>query len=111
VYGLFDFCASLKLAVILILACALALAWATFVESAYGTPAVQFGMYGSWWFGLLNLMLAINIFAAAAIRYPWKKHQTGFVITHIGLLVLLFGCLMQRRGGIDAQMPIFEGQI
>ena len=72
---------------------------------------MQFGVYGTWWFALLNLLLAVNIFCAAAIRYPWKRHQTGFVITHIGLLTLLFGCLMQRRGGIDAQMPIFEGQI
>ena len=109
--GLFEFASSLKLAVTLIFSCALALGWATFVESAYGTPAVQFGVYGTWWFALLNLLLAVNIFCAAAIRYPWKRHQTGFVITHIGLLVLLFGCLIQRQRGIDAQMPIFEGQI
>lgn len=107
---LFEFSASLELAVILIFSCAAALGWATFVESAYGTPAVQFGVYQTWWFALLNLLLAINIFCAAAIRYPWKRYQTGFVITHLGLLVLLFGCLMQRNGGIDAQLPIFEGQ-
>ena len=33
----------------------------------------------------------------------------SFVITHIGLLVLLAGCLMSQRGGIDAQIPILEG--
>src|SRR5207237_324474 len=86
VLGLYEFFASLKLAVILILLAALSLAFATFVESAYGTPAVQFGVYGTWWFTLINALLAVNIFCAAAIRYPWKRHQTGFVITHIGLL-------------------------
>jgi hypothetical protein len=110
VLRLFEFASSLELAVILIFSCAAALGWATFVESAYGTPAVQFGVYQTWWFALINLLLAINIFCAAAIRYPWKRYQTGFVITHLGLLVLLFGCLMQRNGGIDAQLPIFEGQ-
>src|SRR5690606_24067603 len=80
---LYEFSASLKLAVVLIFGCALALAWATFVESEYGTPAVAHGVYGSWWFALLNLLLAINIFSAAAIRYPWKRYQTGFVITHL----------------------------
>lgn len=109
-WGLFSFCASLKLAVILIFALALVLAIATFVESAYGLRAVHFAVYGTWWFTLLGLLLAVNIFAAAAIRYPWKRHQTGFVITHIGLLTLLFGCLLSRVGGIDAQMPIFEDQ-
>lgn len=111
VLGVYEYAASLELAVVLIFTCALALGWATFVESAYGTPAVQFGVYGTWWFALINLLLAVNIFCAAAIRYPWKRHQTGFVITHIGLLVLLFGCLMSRNGGIDAQMPIFEDQM
>ncbi len=106
---LFEFSASLKLAVVLIFASAAVLGLATFVEKFYGTPGVQFGMYGAWWFTALNALLAWNIFAAAAIRYPWKRHQTGFVITHIGLLTLLFGCLMSRRGGIDAQMPLFEG--
>ncbi len=106
-----DSAASLKLAVTLILSCAVGLGWATFVESEYGTPAVQYGVYGSPLFSLLLLLLAINIFSAAAVRFPWKKHQTGFVITHIGLLVLLFGCLLTRRDWIDAQMPIFEDHI
>lgn len=105
---LFEFCASLTLAVVLIFTLAFVLAMATFVESAYGTQAVQFGIYGAWWFTLLGALLAVNIFCAAAIRYPWKRYQTGFVITHIGLLTLLFGCLLSRRGGIDAQMPVFE---
>lgn len=107
--GIYEFCASLKLAVVLIFTMAVVLGWATFVESAYGTRAVQFGIYGAWWFTLLGALLALNIFAAAVIRYPWKRYQTGFVITHLGLLTLLFGCLLSRRGGIDAQMPIVEG--
>lgn len=110
-WGIFSFCASLKLAVILIFSLAAVLAIATFVESAYGLRAVHFAIYGTWWFTLLGLLLAVNIFSAAAIRYPWKRHQTGFVITHIGLLTLLFGCLLSRVGGIDAQMPVFEDQM
>lgn len=109
VLGLFETAASLKLAVLLIFSFAIVLGMATFVESRYGTPAVQFGIYGTWWFEWMNVFLAINIFCAAAIRYPWKRHQTGFVITHIGLLILLFGCYLSRRGGIDAQIPILEG--
>lgn len=110
VLWLFEFCASLKLAVILISSAAVVLGWATFVESAYGLSAVQFGVYGTWWFALLNALLALNIFCAAAIRFPWARYQTGFVITHVGLLTLLFGCLLSRNWGIDAQMPIFEGR-
>lgn len=106
--GVYEFAASLKLAVLLILSLAGVLAWATFVEMDYGLEVVHFALYDSWWFGLLGALLAVNIFCAAVIRYPWKRHQTGFVITHLGLLILLFGCLLTRRGGIDAQMAILE---
>ena len=52
--SVYEFFASLKLAVVLIFSAAFALGWATFVESSYGTPAVQFGVYGTWWFAALN---------------------------------------------------------
>ena len=105
----YEFLASLQLAVVLISLLAIVLGVGTFVESGFGTEAVKFGVWNTWWFTLLNALLAVSIFSAAAIRYPWKRHQTGFVITHIGLLVLLAGCLMSQRGGIDAQIPLIEG--
>ena len=107
----YEFFASLQFAVVLIALLAIVLGVGTFVESAYGTEAVKFGVWNTWWFTLLNALLAVSIFCAAAIRYPWKRHQTGFVITHIGLLVLLAGCLMSQRGGIDAQIPLIEGDL
>ena len=106
----YEFLASLQFAVILIALLAIVLGLGTFVESAYGTEAVKFGVWNTWWFTLLNALLAVSIFCAAAIRYPWKRHQTGFVITHIGLLVLLTGCFLSQRGGIDAQIPLLEGE-
>jgi len=105
----YEFFASLGFAVVLITLLAIVLGVGTFVESAYGTEAVKFGVWNTWWFTLLNALLAVSIFCAAAIRYPWKRYQTGFVITHIGLLVLLAGCLISQRGGIDAQIPLLEG--
>ncbi|MFM8283817.1 MAG: hypothetical protein ACKOCW_09725 [Planctomycetaceae bacterium] len=107
---LYEFLASLGFAVVLITLLAIVLGVGTFVESAYGTEAVKFGVWNTWWFTLLNALLAVSIFCAAAIRFPWKRYQTGFVITHIGLLVLLAGCLMSQRGGIDAQIPLLEGE-
>jgi len=108
--GVYEALASLKLAVFVIAASAVVLGWATFVESWYGTEAVQFGVYQTWWFAALMALLGVNVLAAALIRFPWKRYQTGFVITHAGILVLLAGCLLSRLGGIDAQMPIFEGR-
>ncbi len=107
--GTFEFLASLELAVGLLATICVVLAYGTFVEKYYGLRGAHFGVYQTWWFLTLGVLLAVNIFCAAVIRFPWKKYQTGFVITHLGLLVLLFGCLLKNRWGIDAQMPLFEG--
>ncbi len=107
--GVYEGLASLKLAVVLIAASAVVLGWATLVESWFGTAAGQFGIYQTWWFAVIVSFLGLNVLAAALIRLPWKRHQTGFLITHAGIIVLLVGCLLSRLGGIDAQMPVFEG--
>ncbi len=107
--GLFEAAASLKLAVCVITVSAVVLGWATFVEKWYGTEAVSFGIYQSWWFALLMGLLGLNVLCAALIRYPWKRYQTGFVITHAGILVLLGGCLVQSVWGIHGNLVIIEG--
>ncbi|MCC6475275.1 MAG: hypothetical protein IT514_16195, partial [Burkholderiales bacterium] len=110
VLHVYQFAASLKLAVILILWLVATFAIGTFVEARYGTPVAQFGVYQTWWFSVLAVLLAVNIFCAASIRFPWKRHQTGFVITHLGLLTLLLGVALSRLHGIDAQIFVYERQ-
>lgn len=108
---LYEALASMYLAVVLLISLALVLAWATFVERDYGTEAVHFAIYDAWWFAALLGLLGVNVLCAALIRFPWRRYQTGFVITHAGILVLLVGCIYSASGGIDAQMPILEGGI
>ena len=108
------FCASLPLAIALMIVLMTVLTLGTCVESWYG-PAVgpaeaRSFVYGTWWFTALAALLAMNVLAALAVRFPWKKRQTGFVLTHVGLLVLLLGCLLTRRWGIEASLSLFEGQ-
>ncbi len=110
VLRIYEFLASLKLAVVLILTLACVLGLATFVEANFGTAAVGFLLYHTWFFAALLTLLATNIFCAASIRFPWKRHQTGFVVTHIGLLTLLAGSAISDRGSINSQMLVFLGQ-
>ncbi|WP_116344394.1 hypothetical protein [Blastopirellula marina] len=111
VLRLYEIAASLKLAVCLLFGMALTLGIATAVEAAFNTNVVQFYVYQSWWFSLLYMLLAVNIFCAASIRFPWKRHQTGFVITHIGLLTLLFSGVVSRVWRIDSQVSVWENNI
>jgi len=113
ILGLYEFLASLKLAVILLATYFLVLAWGTiYIGLVYGDGdrVINFAIYDTWWFALLNGMLGVNVLCAALIRFPWKRHQIGFVITHAGILLLMSGALISRLRGIDANLPVVEGQ-
>ncbi|MGA2229919.1 MAG: cytochrome c biogenesis protein ResB [Tepidisphaeraceae bacterium] len=107
---LLDFCASLKLAIFLILSLAFYLGAATCYEARYGTRPVQDMIYGSRPFILLMALLAVNVMAAVLVRYPWKRKQTGFIITHIGIEVTLLGCLLSFRYSVDGKVSLTPGQ-
>ncbi len=106
----FRFFASLKLAIALLLSLAALFAAGTFIESAQSTEAAKLLIYRSPWLSLLLILLALNVAAAALDRLPWKKKHVGFVITHVGIILLLAGALVTQAYGIEGQMAIQEGQ-
>lgn len=82
---------SLRSAALLISTLAVVIGLGTYYERDFGHPAAKVMVYESWWFALLFLLLALNIFGAAAVRFPWRRRQIGFVVVHIGLLTLMVG--------------------
>lgn len=108
--GLFKFFASLKLAVFSLLLLSAVLAYATVMGSYYGMRGSQILVYQRWWFAGVLLLLGINVLCAALIRYPWKLRQTGFVVTHLGIIVILIGSFVTQQFGMDGNMPIPEGK-
>jgi hypothetical protein len=106
---LFKFLSSVKLALPMILILAVFLASGTIVESLYSTPVAKRFVYGTWWFGGFLFLLGLNVFCSALSRLPWKKHHTGFVITHLGILCVLAGSLITRQSGTDGQIALAEG--
>ena len=109
--AIYHFLASLKLAVVSISTLAATLAYATFFESWYGAGASQQYIYRSPGFAVLLAFLGMNILCAALIRYPWKKRQTGFVVTHVGLLTLLLGSYYSVRTADEGQVGMVEGDV
>lgn len=106
----FKFVSSIRLAVPLMLIFGVCIAYGTIVESNYNADYAGMFIYKTNWFGLLIILLWINIFAATISRIPFKLHHTGFVITHIGLLILLIGGYITNSEGIDGQLVIPERQ-
>jgi hypothetical protein len=99
---------SLQFAVVGLTLFGIVLALGTVVESWYSGKLAQELVYRSWWFALLIGFLGVNIFCAAAKKWPWKKYQTGFIITHVGLLMLVAGGILNALGGTDALMPVID---
>ncbi len=108
---LFHSLASLRLAVAVMAALALASVLATFYESSAGTAAAQQEFYGAGWFASLLAMLGANVLASMLKRYPWKAHHAGFVIAHLGILSLLVGSLISVHFGLDSSLALYEGEM
>lgn len=109
-YRVFEFLSSLKLAIVLMLWLMAECIAGTFIESQVNADAARYFVYGSWPFTILLALLALNILCAALIRFPWKRYQTGFVVTHLGLLTILAGSLMTARGHLDALLSVEKGE-
>ncbi|MBI4353676.1 MAG: cytochrome c biogenesis protein ResB [Candidatus Omnitrophica bacterium] len=104
------FLGSLQIAVALLIAIAVVLAWGTLYETRFGTAAVQRAVYQAWWFQAILGFLAINLAVAAFERYPWKRKHLPFVLAHLGIILILLGGIIGGRFGIEGQLIIPEGQ-
>lgn len=102
---------SIELAVIIIIALGVITAWGTFVEARYNdTIAAQKLVYHSvWMYGLMSLLSACLI-AVMIDRWPWKAKHTGFVLAHIGILILILGSVITSEFGVDGSLRINIGE-
>ncbi len=105
----FRFLASLKLALLLLAVIIVASIMGTIWESNISAEFARRYIYGNIWFDIWLMFLCINLFCVAAIRYPWKPHQTGFVITHAGIIILLIGSMIDRHWGIEGFVQLHRG--
>ncbi|HAR44231.1 MAG TPA: hypothetical protein DCS07_16625 [Bdellovibrionales bacterium] len=106
----FQFIASVKMAVPLMVALALIVAVGTVIESRYNAQVAGLLVYRSGWFEWLLILLGVNVLASALIRFPYQQKHLGFVITHLGLVVLLIGAVMTSELGLDGSLRVVEGQ-
>jgi hypothetical protein len=107
---LIRFLGSLKFAVALIAALAVLLTVSTVTESRFGTSFAQKLFYRAGWFDLFLALLGVNIFTSAALRWPFRRRHTGFLVTHAGILTLLAGSLLTRLFGVEGRMTLAEGE-
>jgi cytochrome c-type biogenesis protein CcsB len=102
--------ASVQLAVVTMATLGVACIAATFYEASHGSAATQRVFYRSTWFAVLLAVLAVSMALSALERYPWSRHQVGFVLAHAGVLLLLLGSVVSLYAGLDARLTLVEGE-
>jgi len=107
---IFEFFASLKLAVVLLTMLIVAAIAGTFYESSFDAKVARAYVYGAPWFNLWLVLLGANLACSAFSRWPWRKHHLAFLITHLGIITLLIGSLIGRILGIEGTMTLFKGE-
>src|SRR6266568_3522531 len=106
----FEFFASLKLAVVLLAVIIVAAIAGTIYESSFDAKVARAYVYGSPWFNIWLVLLGANLACSALSRWPWRKHHLAFLITHLGIITLLIGSLIGRIWGIEGTITLFKGE-
>jgi hypothetical protein len=106
----FEFFASLKLAVVLLAVLVVAAIAGTIYESSFDAKVARAYVYGAPWFNLWLVLLGANLAVSALSRWPWRKHHLAFLITHLGIITLLIGSLIGRIWGIEGTITLFKGE-
>lgn len=103
------FLGSIQWAGILLTTIAIACATATIMESKYSTDIAKTYIYHAPWFHVWLICLCINLFCVTLTRLPWKRKHYGFVITHFGIITLLFGAMIGSWFGFEAFANLKKG--
>ena len=109
--NLYQFFISLKLAVFTLSFIASVIAVGTFVESRFDQEAANKWIYHSWWMHIILTLLFVNVFMVLVDRWPWKKRQIGFVLAHLGILIMIIGSFVTRYLGIEGSLRFKEGEV
>ena len=107
---IYHFLGGVQFAIFLIASVTVFVIAGTFIESA--TQSHRYASlftYGNPLFAALLWGFFINILVSALRRWPFQVRHIPFLITHIGLLMILGGALAKLYFGIQGNMNIVEG--
>ncbi len=107
---LYHYLGGVYFAIALIVLSAIFAILGTFIESyTHSHLHAAYFTYQSPLFAILLVLFFINILFATLRRYPFQKNHIPFLITHLGLLMLLAGCIIKSYYGYQGTMTIKEG--
>lgn len=107
---LYHFLGSIYLAILLIALTAIFVAAGTVLEAWHDSHlfSASFTYHHPVFFTLIWGFF-INILISALRRWPFQKKHIPFLMTHLGLLLLLSGVMVKSYFGVQGSMSILEG--
>lgn len=106
---IFQFLASLRLAVVLLSVLIVMSIAGTIAESKFDADTARIWIYEAPWFNLWMALLAANLICSALMRWPWSRHHVGFLLTHLGIIVIMLGAVVGQAWGVEGTMTLFKG--
>jgi hypothetical protein len=107
---LFHFLGGIHLALSLIAISTFMVIVGTLVESRTESHlvAARWTYEHPFFLALLSLFF-INILVSALRRWPFQKKHIPFLMTHLGLLMIIGGTILKNRWGLQGQLSVWEG--
>ncbi|MCB2213216.1 cytochrome c biogenesis protein ResB [bacterium] len=104
------FITSLELTIVLLVLLALGLVFGTVVEAQEGLQAAIDKVYQSPIYDALIALFGLNLIACTLKRYPYQMHQAPWLLTHVGITIILIGAVYGRNGEEDGTLFLMEGE-
>src|SRR5262249_600463 len=108
--AVFHFLGSVRFAIALIGSATLFVITGTVLEGLSSSH-----LYAAQWtyshplFSILLTLFFINILFSALRRWPFRLRHIPFLITHLGLLMVIGGTIIKQRLGVQGNMHLIEG--
>ena len=125
-HKVWQFFCSVKLAVVIILVLVVACVLGTVVlqektldeyVAKYGYGLASFfritelnNVFYSYWFAFLLILLCANLICCTIKRWRNTFLQTGFVLTHLSIVLILIGGVVKLQLGLKGGVNVYEGK-
>ncbi len=121
-----EFFCSVKLAVVIILILVVACILGTVIlqektldeyTAKYGYGLATFfriteltNVFHSYWFSFLLVLLCVNLVCCTIKRWKNTFLQTGFILTHLSIILILIGGVVKLQLGIKGGVNVYKGK-
>ena len=106
-----DILISTRTMAVLLVVYAVAMAYATFVENDYGTPAAKAYIYEAKWFELVMLLLIINFIGNIERYRLWRREKWSVLAFHLAFAFIFIGGAITRYISFEGIMLIREKEM